>query len=330
MVQTKKVRYGIIGFGGFAERVIATAILESPNSQLVALQKRSAAEAKAKAEKFNIPLVFSSAEELVRHSDVDAVFIASPNALHAEQTILAARAGKHVLVEKPMAMNSAEAQAMIDACKDNNVKLMVGHMVRFSPAIQWLKKLVKAETLGEIQYVRTEYVYNARFSKRKWLYDRKLAGGGPWFDIGVHCLDTMRYVLEDDVVSVRSHMHPTPTEERTEGTFIGALQFSKGTIGSITCSFEVSFGRSIFEIVGTEGTAALTDFTLSDRDVKIVITGGKNGAPEPPDVERIFVPNLYEREFTLFSDAILDNIESPIPGEEGLKNQLVLDEGIKV
>lgn len=328
MSANKKVRYGILGFGGFAERAIAPAIKESPNSELIAIQKRSLDEARAKAQQFNIPYAFSSAEELVNHPEVDAVFIASPNGLHAEQTLLAAKAGKHVLVEKPMAINAAEARMMIEACKKYKVKLMVAHMVRFSPAIEWIKKLLKTGTLGAVQFVRTEYIYDARLSKRKWLYDRKLAGGGPWFDIGVHCLDTMRYVLEDEIVSVRSVLSPTPTETTTESIAFVALQFSKGMLGSIICSFGAPFRRSVFEIVGTEGTVALADFTLSDQNVEVVVTSGKNGVPEIPEITKIFVPNLYERECTFFSDAILDNTEPPIPGEEGLRNQEVLDAGM--
>ncbi len=323
--QIKKVRYGIIGFGSFAERAIAPAILESPNSELVAIQKRNSDEVKVKAEQYKIPFAFVREEELIQCSDIDAVFISSPNSLHAQQTIMAAQAGKHVLVEKPMALNSTEAQAMTDACRKNNVKLMVGHMVRFSPAIEWLKKLVKAGTLGTIQYVRTEYIYDSRLSKRRWLFDRALAGSGPLFDIGVHCLDTMRFVLDDEVESVCSQLHPLPTSDRTEDTAFVNIKYSKGIIGSIYCSFNAPYRRSVFEIYGTEGIVSLSDFTLSERNVEITYIGGKQGLPEQFPVHKVFVPNLYEREITFFSDAIIDNTESPIPGEEGLKNQKILD-----
>ncbi len=106
----KKVRYGIIGFGAFAERTIAPAILKSPNSELVAIQKRSLAAAKEKAQVLNVPYAFDSAETLAKSPDVDAVFIVSANSLHGPETLTAARNGKHVLVEKPMAMNTAEAE----------------------------------------------------------------------------------------------------------------------------------------------------------------------------------------------------------------------------
>ncbi|MCX7984075.1 MAG: Gfo/Idh/MocA family oxidoreductase [Bacteroidetes bacterium] len=328
-MEQRKVRYGILGYGRFAERSIAPAILESPNSELIALQKQSLGEAQAKAEQLNIPYAFASVEELVHHPDVDAVFICSPNALHAEQTVCAAKAKKHVIVEKPMAVNTREARMMIDTCRENNVKLMVAHMVRFSPAIQWLRKLVRAGTMGTLQYIRAEYVYDARRSPRTWLYNRRLAGGGPWFDIGVHCVDTMRYILGEEVVSVKGHLVPTPTEERTESTAIVNLQFASGVLGSVMCSFETPFRRSIIELIGTESIVALSDFTMSDQEVDIVIVDGKNGLAEPPQYHHEFVPNLYEREITLFSDAILDNTEPPVPGEEGLKNQEILEAALQ-
>jgi predicted dehydrogenase len=179
----KEVRYGIIGFGAFAERTIAPAIRESPNSKLVAIQKRSLAVAKEKGRTFNIPHAFDSVEALVKHPDVDAVFIVSANSQHAQDTLTAARAGKHVLVEKPMAMNVAETEQMIDACRRTNVRLMVGQMVRLSPLIVRMKELIESGLIGKVAFVKAEYMYDARLSLRRWMWNRKVAGGGATFDI---------------------------------------------------------------------------------------------------------------------------------------------------
>ena len=139
----EKIRYGITGFGKFAEVTIMPAINESENSELVAIQKRSLEAAKGKAQEYNIPLAFDSAEELVKHPDVDAIFVVSPTCTHAPETIAAAKAGKHIITEKPMAMNSAEAEQMIKTSKANNVKLMVAQMARFSPINSRIKELIK-------------------------------------------------------------------------------------------------------------------------------------------------------------------------------------------
>ena len=324
----RKIRYGILGFGNFAERTIAPAIQASPNSELVGIQKRSLSAAEEKARAFLVPLAFDSAEKLVHHPDIDAVFVASAVVQHVQDTITAALAGKHVLVEKPMAMNTAEAQQMIEICHSRNVKLMVGQMVRLSPLILRMKELIRSGIIGRVEFIKAEYMYDARLSQRRWMWDKKTAGGGATFDIGVHSLDTIRSLLDDDVVSVKSQLVPIPTETATEQTSILALKFSQGTQASIYSSFVTSFRRSILEIIGQEGVLYAENFTSSNMTLPLKIQLGKNGTVAETREENIIIPNLYEKEVTLFSDSILNNTIPPVPGEEGLKNQLVLDEAV--
>jgi len=326
----KRIRYGIIGFGAFAERTIAPAIQASPNSELVAIQKRSLAAAEEKARTLRIPHAFDSADRLASHPEVDAVFIVSAVAAHAHDALAAAAAGKHVITEKPMAMNASEAQTMINACAQAKVKLMVAQMARFSPLILRFKEILRSGTIGRVSFIRTEYVYDARLSKRVWLQDVKTAGGGASFDIGVHCLDTIRFILEDDVVSVKSQVAPLPTDARTEQTALLALKFSRGTAGSIFCSFVSPLRRIILEAIGQEGIVSAENFPLSNIKGEIRTTFGSNGAAAETKTETVDVPNLYEKEVTAFSESILNDSPVPIPGEEGLKNQRILDETVKL
>jgi predicted dehydrogenase len=325
----KAVRYGIIGFGLFAERTIAPAIQASANSELVAIQKRSLAAAKEKARIFNVPLAFDSAEALVQHPDVDAVFIVSANSLHAPETITAARAGKHVLTEKPMAMNTAEAEMMIETCKKHQVKLMVAHMVRFSPLVLRMKELIQSGLIGKITFIKSEFIYDGRLSHRQWLVDPNVAGGGPVYDIGVHCLDTTRFLLEDEVISVKSQLDPTPSALTTESTAQLALKFSRGTTAGIFCSYAAPIRRTFIEIIGEKGILSAENFSWSGNTLSLkVVLGELDKITESRD-ETIVVPNLYEKEVTLFSECILNNTASPIPGEEGFINQRVLDAAMK-
>jgi 1,5-anhydro-D-fructose reductase (1,5-anhydro-D-mannitol-forming) len=325
----KKIRYGIIGFGAFAERAIAPAIRRSTNSELVAIQKRSLRLAKEKAAVNNIPLAFDSAEDLVHHKDVDAVFIASVNSHHCPETVIAARAGKHVLVEKPMATNAAEAKKMIEACRKNGVKLMVAHMVRFSPLVIRMRQLIDSGSIGAVTYARTEYVYDGRTSKRRWLHDRRSAGGGPLFDIGVHCLDALSFVLGKDVLAVRSQLEPVPTKARTESTANVVLKFSGGTLASIYCSYAAPIRRSTIEVIGTEGMLLASDFTMGEKETALQMTIGSGGITKELETETIEVPNLYLEEINHFSSCILNNTEPIIPGEVGLSYQRILDEALK-
>ena len=325
----KKVRYGIIGFGNFAERAIAPAIRESPNSELVAIQKRSLEAATLKAAQYGIPHPFDSVEKLVAHADVDAVFIVSANSEHYRETVAAAKAGKHVLVEKPMAMNVRECEQMISTCQKAGVRLMVGHMVRLSPIIVRMKEIVRSGQIGAVSAIKTEFVYNARISQRSWVYDQKIAGGGSLFDIGVHCLDTIRFLLDDEVVSVKSHLEPPPTATRTESTASVQLRFSRGTLATIYCSYASPIRRSFMEVVGTEGVLSVINFTRSSVTIPLTILMKDTNEDGKQTVEEIVVPDLYVDEVTRFSDSILGNSNPAIPGREGLENQRVLDEALR-
>ena len=321
----RKIRYGIIGFGEFAERTIAPAIRESYNSELVAIQKRSLATAKEKAQTYQIPHAFDSVETLSRCSDVDAVFIVSANSQHAPATLAAAQCGKHVLVEKPMAMNAAEAETMIEICRKNNVKLMIGHMVRLSPLVIRMRELIQSGIIGRVTFVKSEFIYNGRLSHRKWLVDRSIAGGGPIFDIGVHCLDTTRFILDDEVVSIKSQLDPAPSATVTESTAQLALKFSRGTIAGIICSYTSPIRRTSIEVIGEKGILSAENFSWSNNQLFLKVLLGENDRISETWEEKFVVPNLYEKEVSLFSESILNNTVSPYPGEEGLKNQLVLD-----
>lgn len=325
----RKIRYGIIGFGLFAERAIAPAIRASANSELIAIQKRSLAAAKKKADELSIPLAFASTKELVSHPDIDAVYVVSANAFHCPETLLAARARKHVLVEKPMAMNASECRAMIAACKKNGVKLMIGHMLRLSPLVRRMRDIVRSGMIGEITSARADFVYDSRVSQRAWLFDRKIAGGGPVYDIGVHGLDTLRFVLDDEVVSTKSDLVPKPTAKRTEETANILLRFSRGTIATINCSFVAPLRRTYIEFIGTKGIISAYTFTQNNATVYLNITMGKDGREQPVKTEEVFVTNLYVDQVSSFSKNILEDSEPFAPGSVGLKNQIVLDAAMR-
>jgi predicted dehydrogenase len=322
---SRQIRYGIIGYGLFAERAIAPAIQASPNSVLVAVQKRSLEVAREKASVLSLRLAFDSVQALAACTEVDAVFIASANCAHHDEVIAAARAGKHILVEKPMAMNTAEAERMVAECERNQVKLMVGQVIRFSPLVNHVRELVKSGALGKIISARADYAYDARLSRRTWLLNRTIAGGGAVFDVGVHCLDTLRFVLNDEVESVQSILSPPPTPSATERSAIINLHFSKGTLGSIACSFEGPLRHTLLEVVGSEGLAYAYDFTAAEQSTSLH-TEKKHGATaSEPESLSIHIPNLYVEEISAFSRCIIENTPSPIPGIEGIENQKVLD-----
>ncbi|MGB6121905.1 MAG: Gfo/Idh/MocA family oxidoreductase [Bacteroidota bacterium] len=321
-----KIRYGIIGCGLFAEKAIIPAIKRSTNAELVGLQKRSEEAARAMAAKHDVPLAFTTPSELVAHNDIDAVFIASANGAHLAETVVAAEAGKHVMVEKPMAVNAREAEQMVTVCEQRNVKLSVAHMIRMSPHARRMREIVRSGMLGPITYARADFIYDARLSHRDWLLDRRMAGGGPVFDVGVHCLDTLRFVLDDEVVSAKAELEPKPTADRTEEVAEIALRFSRGTIGAIHCSYRAPIRRKQFEVVGEDAILSASDFTIGETTLPLTVSVGRNDEPADPKVEQVAVPNLYVEEITHFSDCILTDREPLLSGQNGLANQRILDQ----
>jgi 1,5-anhydro-D-fructose reductase (1,5-anhydro-D-mannitol-forming) len=224
-----------------------------------------------------------------------------------------------------MAMNSVEAETMIGACRRHGVRLMVGHMIRFSPLVHKIRSIVRSGVLGTITFARAEFMYDSRSSTRDWLYDRRRAGGGPVFDIGVHCLDTLRYVLEDEVTDVRATLNPSPTDDRVEHTAQLALRLSRGTIGAIFCSYAAPFRRRFLEIIGTDGYLSAPDFTISKISVPLTVVLGPETGHSTTTTEHIVVPNLYVAEIEHFVTCITTNAEPESGGENGLANQRVLD-----
>ncbi len=326
---TPRLRFGILGYGAFAERAIGPAIQASSKAELVALQKRSLAAAREKARAAGVPHAFGSVEDLVASPDVDAVFIVSANAAHCPETIAAAEAGKHVLVEKPMALSVAESERMIAACRTNNVLLSVGHMVRLSRPVRRVRELVHAGTYGPVTFARADFAYDGRQSRRTWLHDTPVAGGGPLYDIGVHCLDTLRYILGDEVASVRAQLSPLPTPTTTESTANIALQFSRGTLASIYCSYDSPARRRHLEVVCRDAVITVPDFTANNERLVLNIARGSGEHTADRVVETFDPVDLYVEEVDKFAEAILGGREPELSAENGLRNMSVVEEAVR-
>ena len=196
------IRFGIAGFGLHAVRRLMPGFANARNCRVTALTRRDAERARESAREFGIEHAFTSTADLCACPDVDAVFIATPDALHLADVLDCVRYNKPALVEKPMAMNAAEARQMVEAAQAANVLLGVAHVMRFEDSVRWFRERVASGAIGRPVLARAAFVAPLLNSARTWINDPRLATGGPLADIGVHCFDTLRYVLDDEIQSV--------------------------------------------------------------------------------------------------------------------------------
>ena len=231
------IRWGIIGLGDIAERNFVPALANVADAQLISVFSRSAEKGKAFMAKYQVPRAYDDIEKMLLDAQLDAVYIASPNGIHADQSVAAARAGKHVLCDKPMALMEADGERMIRVAQDNKVKLDVAFRLRYHPAHQEARRRVQSGVLGEIQLVKAQnFVGGARpyWSKMPgWRNDPELAGSGSIVAQAVHAVDLLRYLTDSEIVEVRCITDAHPIERPADECTVSIFQFANGAQGMV-------------------------------------------------------------------------------------------------
>lgn len=314
------IRYGILGFGLHAVRRLMPGFGMARQSTVTALYRRELGRARESAAEYKIAHSFDSPAELCRCPEVDAIFVTTPNCSHLEHVLLALDAGKPVLCEKPMGMNAGECRKMVDAARSRKVLLGVAHVFRFDRSIEKVHDRITAGQIGRPVFVRSEFSYSLQNHRRKWISDSKISGGGPIADVGVHCIDSLRYILEDEILRV----HASAVSDRDSGDVEAAaaltLEFARGTLGSVLVSTRAEY-RTPLEIVGQTGTLSAKDAFSVDRPVELSMCSNGNAA----ESEILSNFDAYARQVDAFSAAIEGASAFPVSGEDGWQNQEVLD-----
>ncbi len=314
------IRFGILGFGLHAVKRLMPGFAEAKRCRVSALSRRKLEEARASARKFGIPLAFDSAEELCKSKDVDAVFVATPNASHLADVLLALKHGKPVLVEKPMGMNAAECKKMVEAAHKARLPLGVAQVFRFEDSTARLRERVASHELGKVTFARSEFSYPGRNHARVWLNQRAIAGGGPIADVGVHCIDALRFILQDEVLRVSARTTADRESGDVEAAAVLSLEFGRGVLGVVLVSTRAAY-RTPLEIVGENGVLRAEDALNVEHPIRIELL--REG--EIVDTERVSNHLAYARQVDAFAQAVEANSPFPAPGEEGWTNQMILD-----
>ncbi|MEZ4240592.1 MAG: Gfo/Idh/MocA family oxidoreductase [Myxococcota bacterium] len=252
----QKVRYAVVGAGHIAQSAMLPAFARAERSELAAIVTGDPDKAKALGQRYRVETTdYDGLPALLASGRVDAVYIATPNHLHCEQTVLAAQHGVHVLCEKPMAVTEAECDRMHEACDDHGVRLMIAYRLHFDPTTLDVRERIRKE-IGEPRY------FSATFSQRVRPGDIRLKphdeGGGPLYDIGVYCINAARLLFGDEPVRATAFgtRIADPRFAHSDTSVAVTLQFPGDRLASFVCSFD-AFGDNRLHVVGTEGAVLL-------------------------------------------------------------------------
>jgi predicted dehydrogenase len=286
---TRPVRVAVVGAGLVAQRSHLPAYVAAEEAELAAIVSGREETARQVAAQFGNPPVLRSWEEAVADPEIDAIDICAPNYLHAPIAIAAARAGKHVLVEKPMALSVAEADAMIAAAREAGALLMVAHNLRYVPIYEAIKRVVSEGTIGRPLAARGVFMHAGpdEFwgATSDWFWDAQRAGGGALLDMGIHMIDLVRWFVDRPVLDVSAMMSrslkPTPFDDNA----IALLRFEGDVIASVQASWAARpFPDRQVTIHGELGHLAMN--AAAPEPLVVHVLGGENGRKILPEIAR--------------------------------------------
>lgn len=338
----QKLRVGIIGCGNISHSH-TQAYKNNPNVELVACCDINEQRAKDYAKAYGIPNAFGSVDEMLKMKDLDAVSVCVWNNGHNPETLKALRAKKHVLCEKPLAMNTEQALEMQRVAKENDRLLMVGFVKRFAGTTTVFKDFDNKGTFGDIYLVKAKYL-RRNGNPGGWFADKERSGGGPLIDLGVHVIDLSRYLLgKPKAVSVYgatfnklgmkkeikgvSHWHPMDYSEKdkctVEDAVIAMVRFDDGSVLEVEASFTLNIkeGQTSLEVFGDKGGALVEPRLEIFKDENDYMV---NIAPVIEDGGNVFGA-MFQNEINHFVDCILNKKECLCPVEDGVELMRILD-----
>jgi glucose-fructose oxidoreductase len=323
----RKLGYAIVGLGYYGLQTIMPQFVNCEHSRVTALVSGDRTKALATATKYGVPersiYTYADFDSIRDNPDVDIVYVCLPNSMHAEYTIRAAKAGKHVMCEKPMAISVAECEAMIRACKTAGKKLMIGYRCHFEPFNLEAMRLAKSGAAGKIRYVRSEHGF-VQGNPNKWRLKRALSGGGSLMDMGIYSLQAARYMTDEEPIAVtarESTDRRDPRFREVEDMIEWTLEFPSGAIAG--CQSMYSANQNHVLLMGDKGRIELEPATRYDGNKMWTGRDGRENAitsPPPGPGKTQFAGQLDH-----LAECILDGREPIVSGEEGLRDMRIVE-----
>jgi predicted dehydrogenase len=322
----KRVGYAVVGLGSISQVAVLPAFAHSKKAKLVAVVSGDKEKAKKLAQQFKAAYAYSYDEyaECLKNTLVEAVYIATPPGEHEKYAILAARAGKHVLCEKPLAATVQQARNMVATCRRSEVRFMTAYRKYFEPSTVMLKNMIARGDLGRIDVIHTLFAELRPFGDNSpaWLFSRELCGGGPLTDLGVYCLNTTRWLVGEDPVTVADAVSWVRERRRYKEVEEGVafrLDFRSGLVLQGTAAYSAAFS-SFVHIHGEKGWAALSPAFAFEEERRVT---GKIGGKW---FEKTFKAiDEFVLEIDDFADCIRKGRKPEPDGEQGLRDIIIID-----
>ena len=324
----QRVGYAVVGLGHLTLEELLPALNMCKKSKLVALVSGSPEKMKKVAAQYGITqencYSYDNFDQIRNNKAVDAVYIVLPNGLHHEWVLKTARAGKHVLCEKPMANTARECREMIAACEQAKVKLMVAYRIQYQPHNRYVKEQLDKQTFGKTKYIDA---HNSQSSAnvRHWRHNKKLAGGGALPDIGLYCLNTTRFLLGEEPTEVFAYMQSDPANplfREVEEVMSWQMKFPSGVIANCSTHYFVHESRH-YRVMSERGWMDLENaYAYTGQQLKT------SKAVDMMKIQETIVigeKDQFATEMDHFSDCIINNKRPYTPGEEGLQDHVLME-----
>ncbi|MGH2488217.1 MAG: Gfo/Idh/MocA family protein [Candidatus Limnocylindria bacterium] len=319
-----ELRLGILSTAKIARTKVVPAMQRARRCEVVAIASRDAGRVREAAAELGIPRAHGSYDALLADSEVDAVYIPLPNHLHAEWTIAAARAGKHVLCEKPLALSADDAQRAIDVCRAEGVRVMEAFMYRLHPSWVAVRELVESGRIGPLRAVQSWFSYYNDDARN--IRNIREYGGGALYDIGCYSVNLSRMLFGSEPTRVQASSVRDPGNG-TDVLTSGILEFGDG-VATFTCSTRAEDDQRV-HVYGTEGRIAIgIPFNIPpDRPTEVYLTAGGD-PPVAPHTEVLTFDSAdpYTVETEQFAAAILDDLPTPVLPEDAVANLRVIEQ----
>ena len=310
---SNSVRYGLISTANIGLKTHLPAARASRNSDLVAVSSRSLESAQTVAKEHGIPLAFGSYQEMIESDEIDAVINTLPNAMHHEWTIKAAKAGKHILCEKPLAATMAEAREMVEVAAESGVVLVEGFTPRWNKQLQMIRKLIKDGAIGEVIRIDTCLTFT-RDDPTDIRFSKELAGGS-MMDAGGYAVYAARFAMSAEPV-LAAGFQRSQAGVQVDTTFSGLLQFPCGAVANVWSSLEGP-PQLPFKATGTRGTLFLEQ--SFDENVNLVVV--RDGKEEVIELNSV---NRFQVQLDEFSDCVLTGKTPDLPPQDGILNMAAI------